>query len=121
MTATTGALPESVARQFSAELRGRLTTLRREIHREPELSFQEHRTATRLEQALAELSISDIDRVGETGVVARVRGRSPDAPIVAIRGDIDALPIEEATGLPFASANAGVMHACGHDVHATWA
>ena len=121
MSATNVALPESVARQFSAGLRERLTTLRREIHREPELSFQEHRTAKRLEQTLAELSISNIERVGETGVVARVPGRSPGAPVVAIRGDIDALPIEEATGLPFASANAGVMHACGHDVHATWA
>ena len=53
--------------------------------------------------------------------LARVRGRRPDAPIVAVRGDIDALPIQEATGLPFASTAAGVMHACGHDVHATWA
>jgi hippurate hydrolase len=121
MPATDGALPDSVARQFSAELRDRLTTLRRDLHREPELSFQEHRTAKRLERALGELSVSDVERVGETGVVARVRGRSPTAPVVAVRGDIDALPIEEATGLPFASANAGVMHACGHDVHATWA
>src|SRR5262250_3253962 len=112
MTATTSALPESVAQQFSADLRERLTTLRRDIHREPELSFQEHRTAKRLEQALSDLSISNVERVGGTGVVARVRGRSPDAPVVAIRGDIDALPIEEATGLPFASANGGVMHAC---------
>ena len=121
MTPAQGALPESVARQFSADLRERLTTLRRQIHREPELSFQEHRTAKRLEQVLTDLPVANVERVGETGVVARVRGRSPDAPVVAIRGDIDALPIEEATGLPFASANAGVMHACGHDVHATWA
>jgi hippurate hydrolase len=54
-------------------------------------------------------------------VIARIAGRDPLAPIVAIRGDIDALPIQEATGLPFASTNHGVMHACGHDVHATWA
>jgi hippurate hydrolase len=53
--------------------------------------------------------------------VARLRGRDPRAPVVAVRGDIDALPIEERTGLPFASVHPGVMHACGHDVHATWA
>src|SRR5262249_14158304 len=62
-----------------------------------------------------------VERVAETGVVARVRGRRSDVPTIAIRGDIDALPIQEATGLPFASSVEGVMHACGHDVHATWA
>jgi hippurate hydrolase len=115
------AVPEEVARQFSPALRERLIDLRRGIHRDPELSFQEHRTAERLERALADLGIRSVRRVGETGVVARIPGRSTDAPVVAIRGDIDALPIQEATGLPFASANSGVMHACGHDVHATWA
>ncbi|NUM75142.1 amidohydrolase, partial [candidate division KSB1 bacterium] len=55
-----------------------------------------------------------------TGVIARIKGRNPHAPVVAIRGDIDALPIQEATGLDYASVNSGVMHACGHDVHATW-
>jgi len=59
--------------------------------------------------------------VAGTGLVARVRGRDPAAPVVAVRGDIDALPIHEATGLPYASVHDGVMHACGHDVHATWA
>jgi amidohydrolase len=59
--------------------------------------------------------------VAGTGVVARVPGREGNGSAVAIRGDIDALPIQEATGLPFASENPGVMHACGHDVHATWA
>jgi hippurate hydrolase len=53
--------------------------------------------------------------------VARIPGTSPDAPVIALRGDIDALPIQEATNLPYASRTAGVMHACGHDVHATWA
>jgi hippurate hydrolase len=54
-------------------------------------------------------------------VVARIRGTRPGAPTVAVRGDIDALPIQESTGLPYASVNAGVMHACGHDMHAAWA
>ena len=60
-------------------------------------------------------------RVAGTGIVARIPGTMKGAPTIAIRGDIDALPIVEETGLPFASQNSGVMHACGHDVHATWA
>ena len=104
-----------------AGLRERLVALRRAIHEDPELAFQEHRTASRLVAALTELGIHDVRRVAGTGVVARVPGTDAAAPVVAIRGDIDALPITEATGLPFASRNPGIMHACGHDVHATWA
>jgi hippurate hydrolase len=96
-------------------------TLRRKLHRYPELSFAEQRTATTLESALAGIPGVSVTRVAGTGVIARIRGRDSRAPIVAVRGDIDALPIQEATGLEFASENPGVMHACGHDVHATWA
>lgn len=106
---------------IGSELRAKLVTLRRAIHEDPELALRESATAARLEQALRELGIADVRRLGETGLVARVRGKHPDAPLVAVRGDIDALPIQEATGLPFASKRPGVMHACGHDVHATWA
>lgn len=67
------------------------------------------------------MGITDIRRVAGTGLVARVPGREAGAPVTAIRGDIDALPIQEATGLPYESTVPGVMHACGHDVHATWA
>jgi hippurate hydrolase len=98
-----------------------LTALRRDLHQHPELAFGESRTATVLERELAALAPVSMTRVAGTGVVARIRGSNPRAPIVAVRGDIDALPIQEATGLPFASVNAGVMHACGHDVHAAWA
>src|SRR5207244_690118 len=62
-----------------------------------------------------------LERVAGTGVVARIPGRDGSRAPVAVRGDIDALPISESTGLPFASEHPGVMHACGHDVHATWA
>lgn len=106
---------------FTAEKRGALIELRRELHRHPELSWKEHRTAERLETALRTLNIGEIRRVAGTGVIARVPGTDRHGPVTAIRGDIDALPIQEATGLPYASENAGVMHACGHDVHATWA
>jgi amidohydrolase len=102
-------------------LRSRLVELRRSIHREPELAFKEERTAGKLEQALRELGITDVKRVAGTAVIARIRGTDKRVPVVALRGDMDALPIQEETGLPFASQSAGVMHACGHDVHATWA
>jgi amidohydrolase len=106
---------------FSAELRARLVSLRRAIHEDPELSSQELATAARLEEALRDLGLSDVRRVGATGIIARVPGRGRGAPPVALRGDIDALPIHEATGLPYASRHPGIMHACGHDVHAAWA
>jgi amidohydrolase len=114
-------LPAAVDALFDAELRHRLIELRRAIHADPELSFQEERTARKLELALADCAGAAPRRVASTGVVARIRGRDPAAPLVAIRGDIDALPVREETGLTFASHNEGVMHACGHDVHATWA
>ena len=113
--------PESVGRHFSPALRERLVTLRRELHRHPELSFAERDTTARLIETLGEVGVSDVRRIGETGAVARISGRTRSAPAVALRGDIDALPIQEATGLPFASTVPGVMHACGHDIHASWA
>jgi len=123
MTAAPAAsnLPEAVESLFNGALRQTLIELRRAIHADPELSFQEERTAQKLERALSSLSGASVRRVAKTGVVARIRGKSKSAPLVAVRGDIDALPVREETGLPFASHNEGVMHACGHDVHATWA
>ena len=111
-----------MTRPLDAPLAGALVALRRGLHRHPELSGVEHRTAERLERALADLVPgATVRRVADTGLVARVPGTDRGAPTVAIRGDIDALPIQEATGLPYASEHPGVMHACGHDVHATWA
>ncbi len=121
MSATAVDGPKAIENGFSADLRADLIALRRTIHQHPELAFAERKTAARLEAALRACGVEDIRRVGDTGLVARVAGRSRTAPVVALRGDIDALPIQEATGLPFASVNPGVMHACGHDVHATWA
>jgi hippurate hydrolase len=106
---------------FTDADRALLTELRRDLHRHPELSWKETRTQERLERALRDVGVSDIRRVASTGLVARIPGRSAHVPVVAVRGDIDALPITEQTGLDFASQNPGVMHACGHDVHATWA
>ncbi|MGH7520320.1 MAG: M20 metallopeptidase family protein [Gemmatimonadales bacterium] len=102
------------------DVRRRLVALREDIHRHPEVGFAEHETSRRLYEALGELRPAGLERIAGTGVVARFRGREPAAPVVAVRGDIDALPITEETGLPFASQRPGVMHACGHDVHAAW-
>ena len=89
---------------------------RRHLHRHPELSFQEHETAAFIAGALREIGLDPTEGVGGTGVVAHVHGGRP-GPTVALRADIDALPIQEATGLEFASEVPDVMHACGHDVH----
>ncbi len=115
------ALPAGVASRFTAAQIERLITLRRELHANPELSLREHESTRRLAQALAEIQGAEIRLLAGTGLVARIPGGDRRAPVVAIRGDIDALPIREETGLPFASTRDGVMHACGHDVHATWA
>lgn len=114
-------VPDAVLAQFSRAEVDALFTLRRDLHQHPELAFTESRTAAALERAIAFASPLSIERVAGTGIVARIRGVNANNPVVALRGDIDALPIREATGLPFASVNDGVMHACGHDVHASWA
>ncbi|UCF20793.1 MAG: amidohydrolase [Gemmatimonadota bacterium] len=105
---------------FGKGLRGRLLALRRDLHRHPELAFEEERTAARLYDELAKLDPAELERIAGTGVIARIAGTDDAAPVVALRGDIDALPIQEETGLDYASEAPGVMHACGHDVHATW-
>ena len=112
--------PERALERFTHDELSRLVSLRRELHRHPELSWQEYATSDRL-ATIAHTLGGDVARVANTGVVVRFRGRDPQAPVVAVRGDIDALPIQEATGLEYASVVPGVMHACGHDVHATWA
>lgn len=114
-------LPAAVGERIPPDLARRLLDLRHDLHRRPELSLEEEETAARLFAELERLSPAALRRAGGTGVVARIAGRRRDAPVVALRGDIDALPIQEETGLPFASEHPGVMHACGHDVHASWA
>jgi amidohydrolase len=116
-------VPAALEALFPGSLPGGLVQLRRALHQHPELSLAETETARRLAAALVDvagLARADVRLVG-TAVIGRVRGRRPGGPVVALRGDIDALPIQESTGLPFASQVPGVMHACGHDVHATWA
>lgn len=92
-----------------------LEAVYRDLHAHPELSGQEVRTAARAAGWLAEHGFEVTERVGGTGVVGVLR--NGDGPAVALRADMDALPVVEATGLPYASVEDGVMHACGHDVH----
>jgi amidohydrolase len=93
-----------------------IVRLRREIHAHPELAFQEVRTSQLVAETLREIGGMDIRTgIGKTGVVGQLG--TGDGPTIGIRADMDALPIDEATGLPFASQNPGVMHACGHDAH----
>jgi len=101
----------------SLEERQYLSGLRRDLHAHPELSFNESRTATRLEEEMRKLGIPH-HRLAETGVVGLIQGKKP-GPTFLFRADIDALPIQELNEVPYRSQNPGVMHACGHDVHAT--
>lgn len=90
--------------------------LRREIHSHPELAFEEIKTSTLVAETLKRVGIETKTQVAKTGVLGYIRSEKPGRTI-ALRADMDALPIKEATGLPFASQNDGKMHACGHDAH----
>jgi amidohydrolase len=93
-----------------------LVSLRRTLHRNPELAFEERETAAAVAGFLEKLGVPCRTGVAKTGVIGVIEGSSPGRTI-GIRADMDALPIQEATGLPFASRVSGRMHACGHDVH----
>ena len=104
-----------MAAQIERALEDRIIELRREIHRHPELGFEEHETAALVERELDALGVEH-RRCAGTGVVATIHGANPGRN-VALRADMDALPVAERTGLSFASAVEGKMHACGHDAH----
>ncbi len=93
-----------------------LVDLRRDFHTYPELGFQEFRTSEKVENYLRSLGL-ETAKVATTGVVATLSGTDSDGPVLLMRADMDALPVEEETGLSFSSTTKGVMHACGHDGH----
>jgi amidohydrolase len=115
---------EQEIRQRTAAIEGKLIAWRRDIHEHPELGEQETRTAALVAAHLSKLGLEVRTGVGQTGVVAVLKGGKP-GPVVALRADMDALPVKEPEGLPFASKAKGkylgrevdVMHACGHDAH----
>ncbi|HMT20532.1 MAG TPA: amidohydrolase, partial [Promineifilum sp.] len=96
-------------------LQDEIVRLRRIIHANPELSFREYQTAALVADTLSEIGGYTVrTQVGKTGVVAEL---GDEGPVIAVRADMDALPIIEANDAPYCSCNPGVMHACGHDAH----
>ena len=93
-------------------------TIRHHLHANPELSYKEFQTSKYIQDRLKEYGIP-FQIMAETGVIGLIKGKNPDSRIVALRADIDALPIQEENDVPYISKNKGVMHACGHDVHTT--
>lgn len=92
---------------------------RQHLHANPELSFQEFETARYIAARLRSFGLEPQEGVAGTGLVVLIKGKNPDKRTFALRADIDALPIKEANNVPYKSKNEGVMHACGHDVHAS--
>ena len=106
------------------ELMPKVIEWRHDIHQHPELGNREFRTSKKIEEHLVSLGIEVETKIAYTGLVGLIKGGKP-GPTIALRADMDALPVEEKTGLPFASKvrttylgnDVGVMHACGHDAH----
>jgi amidohydrolase len=117
MSALQSTLREELARSHGV-LEPELIEIRRNFHREPELRFEEHRTVHTIEDLLRPLDLSVWSGVAGTGLLADLRGERP-GPTVALRADMDALPIRDAKEVPYVSRRDGVMHACGHDAHMT--
>ena len=108
--------PAGAIRGFTRSIEPGLIEIRRDLHAHPELGFQEVRTASVVTRELTRLGIAHQTGIGVTGIVGIIEGARP-GPVLAIRADMDALPIQERTGLAFASTIPGKMHACGHDIH----
>ncbi len=104
-------------KQLASKYHSDIVACRRHLHKNPELSFHEFNTQKFVEAKLNEYGIKNIQRMAKTGVVALVEGKNPSKKIIALRGDMDALPIKETNNVEYKSVNEGVMHACGHDVH----
>lgn len=105
---------KALAKKFAPEF----IDIRHHLHAHPELSYQEFETSRFVQDKLRELGIP-FEIKATTGVVGLIKGKNPDKRIIALRADMDALPIKEANDVPYKSTKEGVMHACGHDVHTT--
>lgn len=105
---------KSLAKKYKDEF----IQIRRHLHAHPELSYQEFETSTYIQQKLSAYNIP-FEVKATTGIVGLIEGKNPSSRTVALRGDMDALPITEQNEVPYKSTNAGIMHACGHDVHTT--
>ncbi len=104
---------KQLAKNFAEDV----IAIRRHIHAHPELSYQEYETAKYVASQLRSLGLEPLEGVAETGLTCLIEGKNPQKRTVALRGDMDALPIHEANDVPYKSKHDGIMHACGHDVH----
>ncbi|RJL18147.1 M20 aminoacylase family protein [Paracoccus siganidrum] len=103
-----------------ADFADQMTAWRRHLHQHPELGFDCHRTAGFVAERLREFGVDEIhEGIGRTGIVAIIRGNGEQGPVIGLRADMDALPMDEETGAEWASTVPGRMHACGHDGHTT--
>ena len=107
----------SEIKSLSKEVFAEIVSIRRHIHKNPELSFKEHKTSEYVCSILDKHKISYTKNIVETGIIAIIKGNNPDIKTILLRADLDALPIQEENKTDYISLNAGVMHACGHDVH----
>ena len=101
-----------LAKKYAPEI----IAIRRHLHANPELSYQEFETSKFVQAKLTEIGIP-FEIKATTGVVGLIKGKNPSARVIALRADMDALPIQEENDIPFKSTKPGIMHACGHDVH----
>jgi amidohydrolase len=104
-------------KQLAKEYAQDIVDIRRHIHSNPELSFQEYETSKFVTAKLREFGVDEIQKVTDTGLTALIKGKNPESKTIALRADMDALPIKEANEVDYKSKTEGVMHACGHDVH----
>lgn len=109
----------SEIKDIAEKLAPRLVEIRRHFHAYPELSGQEYHTSAYIAGVLSSVGVHVQENVGKTGVVGNLVGNGQDQRLIALRTDMDALPITEHTGLDFLSTKPGIMHACGHDIHST--
>ena len=104
-------------KKLSLDQAQEVISLRRHLHANPELSYQEFETAKFVATQLRSFGLNPLEGIAETGVTVLIEGRNPSRKTIALRADMDALPIEEGNQVSYKSKNPGVMHACGHDVH----
>ena len=110
-------IEKEIVKELAREFFSRVVSIRRHLHQHPELSFQEANTSNYIYSMLQEIGITNLKRIADNGIVALIEGSNPSSKVIALRADIDALPIQETNEVPYKSTVEGIMHACGHDVH----
>ncbi len=104
-------------KQLSKQYHQEIIDIRRHLHANPELSYAEHKTSAYVQSLLTKLNVPFQNGLADTGVLAIIEGKNPSKKVIALRADMDALPITEENEVSYKSTNEGVMHACGHDAH----